>query len=69
MIRIFIVVAVVETRAPEGKAVEQPSDKKEIKQAANKKDDKDSDKKKDEGKDKKKGGGFLKVFKKIFGKD
>ncbi|HEY7914317.1 MAG TPA: hypothetical protein VIG62_20565 [Blastocatellia bacterium] len=42
--------------------------KESEKQSVNAKGEKESDKKKDEGKDKKKGG-FLKVFKKIFGKD
>ena len=59
----------VETRSSEPpKDVEPPAEKKEIKQAATKKDDKDSDKKKDDGKEKKKGGGLLRAFKKIFGK-
>jgi hypothetical protein len=55
---------------PGSKSAKSDSDakKESEKQSVNARGEKESDKKKDEGKDKKKGG-FLKVFKKIFGKD
>lgn len=61
----------VDARSVEGPAKTQPPDlKKETKTATPvaKDSDKDNDKKKDGDKDKKKGG-FLRVFKKIFGKN
>jgi hypothetical protein len=57
-----------ETREPESapKPVAAPDPKRDPKHSNA---TKDSDKKREEDKDKKKGGGFFKVFKKIFGKD
>lgn len=61
---------IIETRAPEPspKSIESSAERKESKSSAKSSKDSD-DKKKDDDKGKKKGGGFFKVFKKIFGKD
>jgi hypothetical protein len=62
--------SVSDTQPAETKKPQPASEKRDIQPAASRVSDKDSnDKKKNDDKNKKKSGGFLRVFKKIFGKD